>query len=309
MPALTVTDLAKAYGAVKAVDGVSFAVEAGEIYGLLGPNGAGKTTTISIIATLLRPDAGEVTVDGEAAGRGDPRWRMGLVPQELSLADRLTGRENLRFFGRLYDLRGARLRERATWALDAVGLAERADDYVETYSGGMKRRLNIAAALLHEPKLLLLDEPTAGVDPQSRAYMFEIIGRLAAAGAAVLYTTHYMEEAQRLCRRIGILDHGRLLAEGTLEELIERVGARRVLAVSAEGLDAESAGRLAAELGGPAFELCDDGAELAVAHAEHALVHAVRAADRLGIALRSVALREPTLETVFLELTGRALRD
>lgn len=310
MPVLAVDNLTKSYGDLRAVRGVSFHVEAGEIYGLLGPNGAGKTTTISIIATLLQPDSGRVVVDGDRTGpQRDVRWRIGLVPQEVSLAEKLTARECLRFFGRLYDLKGRNLRDRVEQRLADVGLTDRGHDYVKTYSGGMQRRLNIAAALLHDPALLLMDEPTAGVDPQSRAYIFDIIEKLAANGAAVVYTTHYMEEAQRLCRRIGIMDHGRILAEGTLAELVNRVGAKRILHVASDGLDGAQAENLARELGNVPFELSEGQVDLVVTAAGDLLPDAVRAADRLGISIRSIALREPNLETVFLELTGRALRD
>ncbi len=308
MPVLEVDNLTKSYGRLRAVDGVSLAVEPGEIYGLLGPNGAGKTTTISIIATLMQPDGGAVRITGNGAV-GDVRWRIGLVPQEISLTENLSAAETLRFFGRLYDLRGPQLADRVARRLADVGLTDRADDRVKTYSGGMQRRLNIAAALLHDPALLLMDEPTAGVDPQSRAYIFEVVEKLAADGVAVLYTTHYMEEAQRLCRRVGIMDHGRILAEGTLDELIERVQARRVLHVQAGNLDEDRAARLAADLGDVPVERTDGGARFTVSHGDGVLLTATRSADRLGLDLRALTLDEPNLETVFLQLTGRALRD
>lgn len=306
MPVLRVDNLRKSFGRIHAVDGVSFAIEPGEIYGLLGPNGAGKTTTISMIAQLLRPDGGAIAI---GAGGGDVRRRFGLIPQEVALTEKLTARETLQFVGRLYDLRGADLNARVERALQDVGLADRATDRVHTFSGGMKRRMNIAAGLLHDPQLLLLDEPTAGVDPQSRAYIFDIVRKLAAQGAAVLYTTHYMEEAQRLCRRIAIMDRGRILAEGTLAELVERAATTRELHITVEGLDDAVAARLATELGEAHCERDGETLRCRVADGRTGLIAATRAADRLNLPLRALAVHEPNLESVFLQLTGRALRD
>lgn len=223
---LRCADLRKQYGSRTAVDGVSFTIAEGEAYGLLGPNGAGKTTTISMVCGLLRPDAGAVEVAGVDL-RAEParaKGAIGYVPQEIALYPDLTARENLNFFGSLYGLRGARLRERVDAALAAVGLADRAAERVERYSGGMQRRCNIAAGLLHEPRLLVLDEPTVGVDAQSRAAILDTIAALNRDGLAVLYTSHYMEEVERLCDRIGVIDQGRLVAEGTSAELAALVG-------------------------------------------------------------------------------------
>jgi ABC-2 type transport system ATP-binding protein len=306
MAVLQVNGLRKRFERIVAVDELSLNIAAGEIYGLLGPNGAGKTTTISMIAGLLAPDAGTVRVGD---GKGDPRRRIGLVPQELALTEKLTARECLLFVGRLYDLRGRDLRARVEKRLVEVGLTDRADDRVSTFSGGMQRRLNIAAALLHDPALVLLDEPTAGVDPQARVYIFEIVEQLASAGAAVLYTTHYMEEAQRLCRRIGIMDHGRLLAEGTLAELTDQIDARRELVITADGLDDASAQRMSEALAISPCTRSGDTLRLPVTDGPRALIDAVRAADRIQLAVRGVTLDEPNLEAVFLKLTGRGLRD
>ena len=311
-PILQVSNLRKTYGRIQAVRDVSFDIEAGEIYGLLGPNGAGKSTTINIVSTLLAADAGRVVLCGDATlSPVEQRRRIGYVPQEISLAERMTARENLRLVGRLYDLSGRALRARVDEILTAVGLNDRGDDIVGTFSGGMKRRLNIAAALLHDPKLVLLDEPTAGVDPQSRAYIFEIVERLAGEGRAVLYTTHYMEEAQRLCRRIAIVDHGQILAIGTLAELVQRVGAGRELVIEAPGLSASAAAALAARLGvvPAACAVQNGGARVSLGAAGCTMMTAVRAADELGLQATSIRMHEPTLETVFLALTGHALRD
>jgi len=307
---LSVHDLQKSYGEIRAVDGVGFTIEAGEIFGLLGPNGAGKTSTISIIATLLPPDSGEVSINGTIASSSvEYKRRIGYVPQEISLSQRLTARENLVLVGRLYDLKGRKLAARVADTLEAVGLTDRAGDFVSTFSGGMKRRLNIAGALLHEPDLLLMDEPTAGVDPQARAYIFEIVEGLAAEGRAVLYTTHYMEEAQRLCRRIAIIDHGKILAIGTLAELIQRVKARRDVVMDAEDLSPEKASRLAHQLGDVPWTRDENRLTLNIADATCSLLEVVRAADDVGIRATQISLHEPNLETVFLDLTGRMLRD
>ncbi len=310
MPVLSVRNLRRSYGDIRAVDGVSFSIEPGEIFGLLGPNGAGKSTTINIIATLVKPDGGQVMLDGvELSASADYKRRLGYVPQEVSLAAKLTGRENLTLIGRLYDKRGRELQARVEQTLMAVGLSDRADDLVATYSGGMKRRLNIGAALLHEPALLLMDEPTAGVDPQARAYIFDLIEGLAADGRSILYTTHYMEEAERLCRRTAIIDHGKILAMGTLEELTRMVRSQREIVIEADCLDEECAGRMAKRLGEAAWTLRDGQARFRVAEKDHALLSAVRAADEAGLEPRSIRILSPNLEDVFLELTGRGLRE
>ncbi|MBK9965840.1 MAG: ABC transporter ATP-binding protein [Holophagales bacterium] len=274
-PALEVSGLRKSYGAVAALSGVSFRVGEGTIVGLLGPNGAGKTTTVSIICSLLPPDGGEVLVNGAPlAGDTDrAKGRLGLVPQELALYDELTADDNLRFFGALQGLEGARLSSRIDDVLRLAGLADGRRARGRAYSGGMKRRLNLAAGLLHDPQVLLLDEPTAGVDPQSRNAIFESLEALRAAGKAILYTTHYMEEAERLCDRVVIVDHGRVVANGTAEEL-----GRLLPAASGPELDAE-------------------------ARAAVALLSA------RGIAVPGVDGGKPRLEEVFLHLTGHALRD
>src|SRR5206468_1540078 len=223
---LTVNTLRKTFGSLVAVDDVTFSIERGQLVGLLGPNGAGKTTTVSIIAGLLSPDRGEVLVDGARLVRDtDPvKRRIGLVPQDLALYDELSARDNLRFFGALYDLAGAPLDKAIAAALDLVELGDRARDKVKTFSGGMKRRLNLAAGLLHDPDILLLDEPTVGVDPQSRNAIFDNLETLKRRGKALLYTTHYMEEAERLADRIVVIDHGRVIANDTLDGLQARAG-------------------------------------------------------------------------------------
>jgi ABC-2 type transport system ATP-binding protein len=308
---LRVEGLRKRYGARVAVDGVSFEVAPGEIYGLLGPNGAGKTTTISMIAGVLPRDGGAVAVDGIDLDRGPPaRARLGLVTQGVTLYPDLSGRENLRFWGRLYGLAGDALARAVEGGLDAVALRERGDEPVGAYSGGMQRRLNLAAGLLHEPSVLILDEPTVGVDPQSRAAIFDLLERRRDEGAAVLYTTHYMEEAERLCGRIGIMDGGRIVAEGTRRELVARLGRelRLELAFAAAERATEAAERLAA-LAGTLRTACDGGVLRAFVDDARRLPALLAALLEGGLEPTALEVRAPDLEDVFLELTGRGLRD
>ena len=242
---LAVRDLRKSYGRVVAVDGASFSVEPGQLVGLLGPNGAGKSTTVAMIAGLVTPDSGAVTIGGKPLGGDtDPQKRLiGLVPQDLALYEELPAAANLRLFGSLYGLTGRALEDAIGSALLLVGLAERAGDRVKTFSGGMKRRLNLAAGLLHDPQILLLDEPTVGVDPQSRNAIFENLEYLKSLGKALLYTTHYMEEAERLADRIVVMDHGRVLADDTLAGLCERAGRDAGPGASLESLFLAMTGR------------------------------------------------------------------
>ncbi|USX54513.1 ABC transporter ATP-binding protein [Lentzea sp. HUAS12] len=307
MAVLSCSGLKRRFGDVPAVDDVSFTIAEGETYGLLGPNGAGKTTTISMITGVLERDAGEVVVEGIAMStRATAAKRLvGYVPQELALYPDLTGRENLRFFASLY---GAG-RKRVDHVLDVVGLAERADDLAREYSGGMKRRLNVAIGLLHEPRLLVLDEPTAGVDPQSRNQIIENVRALAAQGVAILYTTHYMEEAERLCDRVGIIDSGRLVAEGARRELVERLGERDRISLRLDGDLAHATSALGAMRDVQAVAAHGTGLELVVGDASECLPAVLSAISAAGNVVRSVEVTEPDLETVFLHLTGKALRE
>lgn len=310
---LTAHDLHKRFGATHAVRGVTFRVAEGEVYSLLGPNGAGKTTTIGLLTTLLRPDAGEAVVCGASVTAQTHRVRrlIGVVPQELALYDDLTARENLRFWGRMAGLRGRELGDRVAWALDLAELNGRADDRVRTFSGGTKRRLNIAIGLLHRPRILFLDEPTVGIDPQSRRRILDTVKELNRAGLTVLYTTHYMEEAQELSHRIGIMDQGRLIAEGTLDELIRRTGVgERLVLTLGEGAPATLP---ATDLGGiPGVQQVhrqEDRLILAVDDANARLPAILQRLTALGLSIRRIDIQEPNLEAVFLHLTGRALRD
>jgi ABC-2 type transport system ATP-binding protein len=299
--------LRKSYGDREAVKGVSFSIAAGECYGLLGPNGAGKTTTISMLCGLIIPDQGEVTVDGFAGGTLEAKAAVGYVPQDLALYPDLSAVENLTFFGQLYGLGGKELQVRIGETLDLVGLADRGKDRIGTYSGGMKRRANMAAGLLHRPKLLVLDEPTVGVDPQSRNAILETVGRL---GIAVLYTTHYMEEAARLCDRIGIIDDGQLIAEGTAESLIGIHGGRDKVHLSCEGSSLDILSAACLELHNVHDVHEHEGSlELTTDHGPAVLSAVVAVATKHGVELTGVEVRTPNLEDVFLTLTGKELRD
>ena len=298
MSAIIVEDLRKSYGSITAVDGLSFTVARGETFGLLGPNGAGKTTTISMIVGALRPDSGRVVVDGETdPTRPAIRRRIGVAPQALALYQDLTAEENLEFFGSLYGLSGVRLKERVAWALDFSGLGDRRGDRVSAYSGGMQRRLNLVCGLLHDPPVILLDEPTVGVDPQSRNAIFESIERLKRDGRTILYTTHYMEEAERLCDRVAIVDHGRILALDTVEALLRAHG-------GAPTVEIEFPSRPSSLDGGSGTW---DGSRWRVQTDRP--VEALQRAMGSGQAFSHVSIERATLEDVFLHLTGRLLRD
>jgi ABC-2 type transport system ATP-binding protein len=302
-------DVYKRYGATIALDGVTIAVRTGEIFGLLGPNGAGKTTLLSIMALLLEPTAGEVRLLDQPVCRGgnEARRHIGLVPQELAIYGELTARENLAFFGALYGVEGTTLRHRVDEVLAAVGLSERADQRADQFSGGMKRRLNLGAALVHQPRLLLLDEPTAGVDPQSRNHIFEEIRHLNARGVTIIYTTHYMEEVEALCSRIGIIDRGRLVACDTLPALLRTLPGLIRFRVPCATADLSDRLR---QLPGVRVHASDGRTfELECVDVKPALLQLLAALNDLQIDLASLELEEPNLERVFLHLTGRALRD
>lgn len=308
---LIVHDLERRFDDLVAVDGVAFSVAPGETYGLLGPNGAGKTTTISMIAGLLEADRGTVTVAGNPMTTGEVKTRaaVGLVPQELAIYPDLTGDENLRFFGRLYGLGGADLDNRVTEVLEMVGLATRRDDRVKEYSGGMQRRLNIAIGLLHKPILLILDEPTVGVDPQSRNSILEAVEGLSREGMSVLYTTHYMEEAERLCDRVGIIDEGRLVAEGTRRELVAQIGEMDRIVLRGRGDLNPAASAVGGIDGVNEVAVADESLVVIASGASSLLPSIMSAAASAGMMVTGVEVEEPDLEAVFLHLTGKALRD
>jgi ABC-2 type transport system ATP-binding protein len=288
---------------------LSLHVDVGETYGLLGPNGAGKSTAISIIAGLLTADAGRVEVLGQqiSTSTTGPRREIGLVPQEVAVYPDLTARENLRFFGRLYEIDG--LDARVDEVLDVIGLTDRADDRSSEYSGGMNRRLNIGIGLLHRPRLLVLDEPTVGVDPQSRNAILDSVEQLSSEGMAVLYTTHYMEEAERLCDRIGILDEGQLRAEGTRRELTLGVGERDTLRIGLTGPVDASLEAVRALDGVASASAAEGGIDLLADDAGAVVARVLDACTTAGATITGVEITQPDLEAVFLDLTGKTLRD
>ena len=302
---LKVDDLVKSFGTVKAVSGVSLELHSGECLGLLGPNGAGKSTVIRGIVGRVIPDAGRISIFDSAAGSAEARAALGWVPQDLAVYPRLTCKENLRAFGRYHGLSGSKLDESIAWCLDWAALQDRAGDLANNLSGGMKRRLNMAAGIIHRPRVVLMDEPTVGVDPQSRIRIFEMIETLRSAGTSIVYTTHYMEEAERLCNRIAIIDHGRIIALGTNEELVHNAFASR--------------SQVTARFAGTSPELAAwierRGGHIAGASAQFTIANSIEIAGLLqdaekdGLELTDVSLRRPNLESVFLHLTGRELRD
>jgi ABC-2 type transport system ATP-binding protein len=355
---VTVDTLVKRFGDTTAVDGVSFGIHDGEIFGLLGPNGAGKTTIISMIDCLLAPTEGDVTVDGASVRSDATRVKraIGVVPQDIALYPTLSAIENLRFWGRMYGLTGRLLDERTDEALELAGLADRAKERIEKYSGGMKRRINIAAGVMHHPRVLLMDEPTVGIDPQSRNHILETVKELNRRGMTVLYTSHYMEEVEFLCDRVAIVDHGRVIALGTIDELKRLVGDENVVTVSVESLPAGALDALRAlpgidgvlmgasgeegdeveeapapktgapsgASGGPAERAAADAAEAGEAttapdstvtlrvlskDASGILASVVTALTDSGARITAIDVREPDLESVFLHLTGKSLRD
>jgi len=310
---LQVRDLSKCYGNLTAVSGVSFEIGEGEIFSLLGPNGAGKTTTISMLSCLLAPSAGDALVGGHSVRKDSQAVKrlIGVVPQDIALYPTLSARENLRFWGQLYGLRGADLKQRIEEVLELVGLTERAKDRIEKYSGGMKRRINIAVGLLHRPKIVFMDEPTVGIDPQSRRAILDMVKTFNRQGMAVLYTTHYMEEAEELSNRVGIIDHGELIAIGTQRELTEKIGSAETLILHIdETLETVPlADALATVTGVIRSTVTDHQVSVVTRSARDVLAGVVGCANEIGTKIRSIEIQEPNLEAVFLQMTGRALRD
>ncbi len=314
MSMLTVRDLKKSFGAFDAVKGVSFSVEKGEAFGLLGPNGAGKSTIINMVTGLYPPTSGKIQLKDINVLKNTKQAQaaIGVVPQEIALYQEMSAKENLNFWGRMYGLSGKALEQKVDEVLDIIGLADRAKGKVNTFSGGMKRRVNIGAAILHNPELLIMDEPTVGIDPQSRNHILETIRKLNEQGMTVIYTSHYMEEVEYLCERIGIIDHGELIACGTMPELRETIGdrSRIIITVDQQGTNStdiqSSLSKLFSEKD---FSIQNN--QLMVFHKEpqHILTNFIQSVTNAGVKITSVDIVEPNLESVFLHLTGRSLRD
>lgn len=309
--AIEVQSLYKSFGDLQAVQGATFSAETGEVLSLLGPNGAGKSTTISILSGLLAPTQGEAVIMGHSI-RSEPeaaKASLGVVPQDIALYPDLSARENLIFWGKMYGLRGPALKKRVDEVLDIIGLADRQKDRLEKYSGGMKRRVNIGAALLHKPAVIIMDEPTVGIDPQSRRHILENVKELNRQGMTVLYTTHYMEEAAELSNHIAIMDQGKIIAYGTHAELIQLVGEQTSLDLTLN-VEGEQVAESWKKVDGVSKAVSEDGkVNVLVDDSNRVLPRLFEAANTLGVRITGVEIKEPNLEAVFMHLTGRALRD
>jgi len=312
MALLEVKELSKSYGNIKAVGGISFEIQKGEIFGLLGPNGAGKTTTISMLSCLIKSDSGDAFVDGYSISKDsmEVKKRIGVVPQDVSLYPTLSAQENLVFFGEMYGLTGSKLREKVDEVLEIVGLKDRRKEAINKYSGGMKRRINIAVGLLPSPKLLILDEPTVGVDPQSRTNILETLKELNKEGLTILYTSHYMEEVEFLCHRIAIMDLGKIIAIGSLNELRLLVGERDLLRISTANEISKDLVETVKKIPDVSeARVLDESIEILTLHGRKLLPQIIEIFADTGVKIKSVEVKEPNLESVFLHLTGKELRD
>lgn len=307
---IKVTNLKKQLGNVQALKGISFTIREGEFYGLLGPNGAGKTTTISILSSIIKPDQGEVNINGIDLLQDPESCKriMGVVPQEIALYNQLTAWDNLMFWGSLYNVKDAELKDKANETLKLFGLYDRRNDKVGNYSGGMKRRINIASALLHSPKILFMDEPTVGIDPQSRNLIFEVIEQLHKAGMTLIYTTHYMEEAERFCDRIGIIDNGQIIAEGTLDELKQKSPVKEQITVQVNEMSEDKVKQLEQAFG-PEVQVTKTSVILATNNTRSDLPKIVIKCNEAGLDIQHIEIKKVNLETIFLGLTGKQLRD
>ncbi len=306
---IEVKDLQKSYGDMVAVNRVSFSANAGTVFGLLGPNGAGKSTTISCLSGLLKPTAGSIRVGGfdMSSDAVKAKASLGIVPQELAIYEDLSARENLSFWGAAYGLKGDKLKQRVDHVLNRIGLTDRAGDLPKEYSGGMKRRLNFGCGLVHEPAILLLDEPTVGVDPQSRERLFDLVREEKAKGTCVLYTTHYMEEAEKLCDELAIIDHGKIIASGTLNELRAEFGGSDIIQLSGS-FDPPRVEQVVAELDGKVLSLETDTLMMTIKDGARNLPAILQGISSTGADIYDTRLSEPNLESLFLKLTGKDLR-
>ena len=308
---LKVENLHKNFGNINAVDGISFEVRKGDVFGLLGPNGAGKSTTISMISTLLPPTNGNILFEGRNIF-DEPkiiRKKLGVVPQDIALYPTLTGKENLAFWGNMYGLKGTDLKKRIHEVAEIVGLNDRIKDRVDKYSGGMKRRLNIGAALLHKPEILIMDEPTVGIDPQSRNHILDTVLELNKQGMTIIYTSHYMEEAEYLCSRICIMDQGKIIAAGTQEELVELIKGVTQISLKLDKIDQNILGALKEINGVAGVEMVEDMIAISGENVDNLLADIITKVTAGGRNITSINVKKPNLETVFLHLTGKALRD
>jgi ABC-2 type transport system ATP-binding protein len=301
--------LVKKYNQVTALDGVDFKLPSNRIYGLLGPNGAGKTTFISCVLGLLDFDGGEILIDNKLLNPSSREFksRIGIVPQELAIYDDLSGIANIKFFGAIHGLRGPDLDKRAKELLKLTGLSDRAKDKVRTYSGGMKRRLNLACGIIHKPEIVMMDEPTVGIDPQSRNLIYELVESLANDGMTILYTTHYMDEAERLCNRIAIIDQGKIIADGTLKELIEMMGEKDTISLEVKG--EIPVDKLENLLDKSLFDMKDGILRVQTVHGANKLPEIMNLLHDSKCEIASATIKAPNLEAVFLHLTGKELRD
>jgi ABC-2 type transport system ATP-binding protein len=310
---LVVSDIKKSFDQKEVVRGVSFEVKKGESFGLLGPNGAGKSTTISMICGLLSYDAGDVTVDGMSVKKRplDIKKKIGIVPQEIALYPTMTAKENLMFWGKMYGLSGKQAKKRADEVLEYVGLKDRAKDKIETFSGGMKRRINIGASLMHEPELLIMDEPTVGIDPQSRNHILETVKQLNQNGMTVIYTSHYMEEVDYLCDRIGIVDQGKMIALGTKKDLVNRLAGGTIIQLSVAALDDDfiTSLKIIPNVEKVVSDKENHSLEIFVRHYQEAFGSIMACALDHHVQVLTFEVQEPNLESLFLSLTGRTLRD
>jgi len=308
---IEVKEATKVFDSQTAVDKVSFSVEAGEVFGLLGPNGAGKSTLISMISTLLAPTAGDILVDGHSVTKEPMAVKkvIGLVPQDIALYPTLTARENLEFWGKMYGLDGSAIKQRTEAVLDIVRLTDRAKEKIDTYSGGMKRRINIAAGLLHSPKILFMDEPTVGIDPQSRNHILDMVKKLNQQGLTVVYTSHYMEEVEFLCDRVAIVDHGKVIASGTLDELRLVVGNKDTIKVAVKDVSDAAITAVGDMKGVDSVTASDGRLEILSSQGRTVLADVIGVLNDSNVTISSVEVVEPDLESVFLHLTGRSLRD
>ena len=303
--------ITKSYGNIVALDDISFYIKKGEIFGLLGPNGAGKSTTVNILNTLLKPDSGEIFIDGVNL-YSDPdscKMVMGIVPQEIALYENLSAMQNLVFWGGLYRVPGSELRTKATEILELIGLTGRKDDSIRTFSGGMKRRINIACSLLHNPKILVLDEPTSGVDPQSRNHIYDLIEDLNRKGRTIIYTTHYMYEAERLCDTIAIIDHGSIRARGTLQELRTISGSRDIVTLKLSDLNDKIAEHITHHIPLALIDYESNTIKVECENVGNELSTILKQVQMAGAEIKSIKSHDADLESIFLKLTGKKLRD